>query len=93
MTKDEDAPFRGIENVALIRILGTTLRNAAAVQAAGLPLHEFKDPKIKKSKFSANGTFNLSNAGLAEYLRVSSEIAQMAADLRKSRDKGLTPEP
>ena len=83
MAKKQDTSFLRIPNDALGKILLTTMRDAAALQAAGVPLPEFKTPKPEKLKLSAPDIFSMSNAGLGDYVRVSLKIAQKASDLSK----------
>lgn len=85
MVNKNDEQFPGISTRALRLVLVTTLQDADLLVKAGLPLPEHEPLKRKKSRSSASKQFGISTAGLADHLRVSLEIAQMAADLRKNR--------
>jgi len=85
MSIKNDLKFPGIPNEALKTVLLRTMNEAAMLQAAGVPLPEFKRPKKEESKLPPSESFRISTAGLADYLRVSLEITQMAADLRRKQ--------
>ena len=85
MVSKDDEEFPGISTRVLRLVLVKTLQDADLLLKAGLPLPEYEPLKGKKSKSSASKQFGISNAGLADHLRVSLEIAQMAADLRKNQ--------
>lgn len=90
MVKNEDEQFPGIPNKALANVILRTMQDAAFLKAAGIPLPEFKSPKRQKATLPVTEEFRMSTAGLGEYLRVSLEIVQTAADLRRqqAQDQG-----
>lgn len=91
MAKDDEARFQGIPNEALGKVILRTMYDAAALQAAGLPLPKFRETKADRTNLSGPEEFAIPNAAFGEYLRVSAEITQMAADLRRTKTPKMEP--
>lgn len=82
MKNNKDLEFPGIPNRALLEVMRKTLHDGAFLKAAGHELPEFKPVKHKQARQLGTSDFKISNAGLADYLRVSLEISQKANELR-----------